>query len=316
MGIFGVDIHPRYQSGISIEQIRREGAEFLIVKTSQGTDTSYMKAGTIDFVNRGKACGLVCMGYHYLNAGNEDAQAQTFGRQLNILGVPGMLDAEEGSGNINNIRAFVDACRRHGVPLPLMYLPRWYWQKIGSPGLAGLPLMVASRYVSGGPSSMPDLYTRHNAAGWNSYGGLEVAVLQFADNAMVAGYKVDANHFRGTREDFINLIHGQAEDDMAQVSQQAFDDLCNRVRDIQDQLRGPNCTEWPTFRYNVQKGEDNSFTVTDFIRVLDREVTSWQNLEGRPGGDTDRMVGHILTTHALAKKIMEKLDSIAAKIKA
>jgi hypothetical protein len=217
MPIYGVDIHPRYQAGISIEQIRREGFEFMAVKVSEGTDSSFMGAGSADFLRRGRAVGLLCMGYHYLRAGNEDAQARVFAAQLRAAGMPGMLDAEDGAGDISNIRAFVDGCRRHGAPLPLMYLPRWYWDRIGRPDLRGLPPLWASRYVSGDSRPASAMYERHNPAGWDPYGGLPVAVLQFTSRAAVAGREIDANAFQGTREQFAALIGGAStlEDDMA-----------------------------------------------------------------------------------------------------
>jgi hypothetical protein len=208
-----VDIHPRYQSGISIEQIRRDGFDFMAVKVSEAVDASFMRAGSADFLRRGKACGLLCLGYHYLRFGNEGAQARLFAEQLRNAGVPGMLDVEEGAGGITSIQKFISACRRHGAHVPLMYLPRWYWQKIGSPDLHGLPSLWASRYVTGDTGPASAMYARHNPAGWTSYGGLPVEVLQFTDKARVAGRNIDANHYRGTREQFAALIGGE-EDDM------------------------------------------------------------------------------------------------------
>ncbi len=42
MGIHGVDLHPRFQAGINIEEIRREGFDFMAVKVSEGVDGSYL----------------------------------------------------------------------------------------------------------------------------------------------------------------------------------------------------------------------------------------------------------------------------------
>lgn len=78
MPIWGVDLHPRYQAGISIEQIRAEGVDFVAVKVSEGVSSSYLAAGSADFLRRGKAAGLLCLGYHYLRPGTEDAQARVF----------------------------------------------------------------------------------------------------------------------------------------------------------------------------------------------------------------------------------------------
>lgn len=201
MTIFGVDIHPEYQAGISIEQIRAEGFDFMACKVSQGT-TVYASQ---DWLRRGRACGLLCLGYHYLNAGNESAQARVFADQLAQAGVPGMLDVENGSGGVNNVRMFLDAAMAYGAQVPLVYLPHWYWQQIGSPSLTGLPPLWASSYVSAGGFASA-LYGAVASSCWNGYGGLGVEVLQFTDKANVAGRQIDANAYRGGRGEFTALL--------------------------------------------------------------------------------------------------------------
>ncbi len=215
MAIYGVDIHPRFQAGINIEGIRREGFDFMAVKVSESTDGSYLAAGSADFLRRGRAVGLLCLGYHYLRADREDEQARVFSNALRVTGVPGMLDAEalaaDGRSpalNIAGIRSFLQACQRLGAGVPLLYLPRWYWERLGRPSLAGLPPLWASRYV--GPNvpsaSASAMYQSHTAAGWDAYGSLGVEVLQFTDRAQVAGRLIDADHYRGTRAQFSALI--------------------------------------------------------------------------------------------------------------
>lgn len=215
MGIYGVDIHPRFQAGINIEEIRREGFDFMAVKVSEGTNDSFLAAGSADFLRRGRAAGLLCLGYHYLHAGNEDTQAKVFAEALRSTGVPGMLDAEALASDqrtptlsVAGIRSFLDACRRLGATVPLLYLPRWYWDRLGRPSLAGLPPLWASRYVGPNVPSAPAsvMYSSHPSAGWDSYGSLPVEVLQFTDRAQVADRLIDADHYRGTRAQFAALI--------------------------------------------------------------------------------------------------------------
>ena len=215
MAIYGVDIHPRFQAGINIEGIRREGFDFMAVKVSEGTDGSYLAAGSADFLRRGRTVGLLCLGYHYLRAGNEDSQARMFVNALRTAGVPGMLDAEALASDgrtpaltMAGIRSFLRACQRLGALVPLLYLPRWYWDRLRRPSLAGLPPLWASRYVSPSVPSAPAsvMYQSHAPAGWDSYGSLDVEVLQFTDRAQVAGRLIDADHYRGTRAQFAALI--------------------------------------------------------------------------------------------------------------
>jgi hypothetical protein len=213
VAIYGVDIHPRFQAGINIEEIRREGFDFMAVKVSEGVDASYLAVGSADFLQRGGAAGLFSLGYHYLDAGNEEAQARTFAEALDTAGVPGMLDAEALAANgqtplltITAIRTFLAACRRLGARVPLLYMPRWYWDRLGRPSLAGLPPLWASSYVSVPSAPASVMYQSHAAASWDSYGPLGVEVLQFTDRAQVAGQLVDADHYLGTREQFAALI--------------------------------------------------------------------------------------------------------------
>ncbi|MGH3795905.1 MAG: GH25 family lysozyme [Pseudonocardiaceae bacterium] len=203
--IFGVDIHPQYQAGISIEQIRAEGFDFMAVKVSEGTNDSFLSAGSADWLRRGKAAGLLCLGYHYLRPGNEDAQARIFVSALAATGVAGMLDVETGSGDIGNVRTFLGACSGYGGNVPLLYLPYWYWQQIGSPSLSGLPALWASHYVSGSGTAAV-LYAKVANSWWAGYGGGNVEVLQFTDQAQVAGRQIDADAYRGTRDQFASLI--------------------------------------------------------------------------------------------------------------
>jgi hypothetical protein len=213
MGIYGVDIHPRFQAGINIEEIRREGFDFMAVKVSEGVDGSYLAAGSADFLRRGRATGLLTLGYHYLHAGDEDGQARVFAEALDTAGVPGMLDAETLATDeqtpvltIAGIRGFVAACRRLGARVPLLYLPHWYWDRLGRPSLAGLPPLWASSYVSVASAPASVMYQSHAPGSWDSYGALSVEVLQFTDRAQVAGRLIDADHYLGTREEFAALI--------------------------------------------------------------------------------------------------------------
>jgi lysozyme len=213
MGIYGVDIHPCFQAGINIEEIRREGFDFMAVKVSEAVDGSYLADGSADLLRRGGAAGLLSLGYHYLRVGNEDAQARVFAEALGNAGVPGMLDAEALASDgqtpiltIAGIRSFLAACRRLGARIPLLYLPHWYWDRLGRPSLAGLPPLWASWYVDVPSAPASVMYQSHASGSWDSYGALGVEVLQFTDRAQVAGQLVDADHYLGGREEFAALI--------------------------------------------------------------------------------------------------------------
>lgn len=214
MTIFGVDIHPQYQSGISVEQIAAEGFDFMSVKVSEGLGSNFVETGSADWARRGRTSGLLCLGYHYLRPGNIAQQARVFRDALTRAGgLPGVLDAEALAADkktptldINMIRDFYTQARALGVDVPFLYLPRWYWQRIGSPTLAGLPPLWASSYPTNRQAPASTLYELVGPERWQAYGGAPTAVLQFSETAQVAGRIIDVNAYLGRRESFAALI--------------------------------------------------------------------------------------------------------------
>lgn len=207
--LFGIDAHPQFQAGLLIEELPAAGFGFLSVKVSEGT-----AAYPSDFIPRGLAAGLVCAGYHYLHAGNEDTQAQVFAAQLAANGnVAGVIDAEaiDSTGTptltVAGIKLFLDRCRYHGANVQLLYLPRWWWQRLGSPDLStlGLPLW-ASSYPSTALGTAQQLYAAVTPGRWTAYAGLPVALLQFAETGLVPGAQADLNAFLGTRDQLATLL--------------------------------------------------------------------------------------------------------------
>lgn len=202
--LYGPDLHPTFQAGISIDEIAAEGFSFLAVKASQGTSSSWA-AGAKTWLDRADQLGMVTYVYHYVDTSSVAAQAQTV--KTACHGRPVMMDFESGSGSVANLRALISACQGLGVRVPLAYVPQWYWQSIGSASLAGLPPIVSSHYLTttGYASS---IYAQVPSSFWNSYGGGATTVLQFTDRATVAGMQVDVNAFRGTKDQFRALIYG------------------------------------------------------------------------------------------------------------
>lgn len=113
------------------------------------------------------------------------------------------------------MREMVAALRAAGWRVPLLYLPRWYWQQIGSPSLAGLPPLWSSRYPDMVQGSIADEWADVPDSYWAGYGGLSVEVLQFTSSARIAGHApIDANAYRGTAAQLAALLGGEVEDDM------------------------------------------------------------------------------------------------------
>jgi hypothetical protein len=215
--LYGVDVHPEFQRGISIEQIAAEGFEFLSVKLSEGTSSKWETIGSADWIKRGKDAGMACLGYHYAQPGDIPNQAKVFAASLARCGVPGVIDAEAVTTRagfnvptltISMIRELHNRLLGLGAVIPFIYLPRWWWQLIGSPDLTGLPLLWSSSYPSSRQAPASVLYEAVTPDRWSTYGNGTVAVLQFAETGLVAGRAVDVNAFPGTRAQFDNLISG------------------------------------------------------------------------------------------------------------
>jgi lysozyme len=208
MALYGIDVHPQFQAGLNIEQVRAEGFDFIAVKVSQGTNTY----GGQDWLRRARACGLLPIAYHYLDPGNEVEQAHIFAEQLLQADVPGMLDAEALADDgktptltVSGIRQFLTSVISRGGRVPLLYLPCWYWERMRSPDLTGMPRLWASSYV-GGRGYAADLYETVTPRYWAPYGGMPVTILQFTDQASVNGQHIDADAFLGTRDELTAIL--------------------------------------------------------------------------------------------------------------
>lgn len=208
MTIFGIDVSHHQGGSLNFQGLRLDGIEFAFLKATEG-------AGFVDsrfFTNLRKArdAGMLVGAYHYVREGTSvQAQAANV-RRVVPTDVPVILDVEDGSGTLPRVRTFVGLLRDAGYRVPLLYLPRWYWQRLGSPDLTGLPPLWSSRYPDNTVDDLVDEFARVPSHYWTGYGGLDVAVLQFTSSARVAGYApLDANAFRGTREQLSTLLGHQ-----------------------------------------------------------------------------------------------------------
>lgn len=204
--LWGIDVS-HHQGSFDFAAARREGFDFAILKATEGsgfTDSRF--AGNLAAARN---AGLLTAAYHY-QRGDSSAAAQ-LGRIRAVVprSCPVILDVEANSGTAAVTRDLNARLNDDGYRTPLLYLPRWYWQQIGTPNLAGLPGLWSSRYpdMNGGTAS--GIYQRVPTSYWNGYGGLPVTVLQFTSSATVAGSRpVDCNAYPGTREQLANLFGG------------------------------------------------------------------------------------------------------------
>jgi hypothetical protein len=209
--IFGPDIS-HYQSGTDLSRVRAEGCDFVIGKVSEGSsfrDTQWPRTR-----DEGRAAGLLVVGYHYVRTDNPDAQAATCAAHLGDLSIPVALDWERNGGTIKNLTAVLDAFRRKGLNVRLLYTGGWYHGEVGSPDLRPLGLALwKSRYPSNNGGSPTDLYGRVPPTYWAGLGGVDTSLLQFSSAASIAGRSMDCSAFRGTRDELAALLGGAPQED-------------------------------------------------------------------------------------------------------
>lgn len=259
MTLYGIDISNNNGSGIDMTRVAAEGFDFVFVKVSEG---DYFSDATWPaYRDAARAAGLLVLGYHYVIAGADpDAQAARFAGAGG--GDVAMLDFEDNSGDIGEFWSVVQAFDRAGISIVRSYIPHWYWQRIGSPDLSQIPGLTASSYVSGwGYAST--IYPGDDGTGWAPYGGCAPDILQFTDRALVAGTWVDANAFRGSRDELAAVLTGQGDDDMTPEQAQ-------QLSDIRAQLCGSGAEEsgfpgWPELG---QKSDGSNRTLVDGVAAL------------------------------------------------
>jgi lysozyme len=209
MTLYGIDISNNQGPNISMQEVKNEGFAWVEAKVSEG---NYFQDSTWPgYRDAANACGLAIIGYHYaISSCSPASQVQAFVN--NGGGKSVMIDFEANSGSISDYWNLVNAFNAAGVEVVLTYIPRWYWSgSMGGGDLSKVPGLVSSSYFgTGSPAS-----TLYNNAGgdggngWNVYGGGTPSVWQFTDGALVAGYSVDANAFKGT-QDQLNTLLGLA----------------------------------------------------------------------------------------------------------
>lgn len=207
MPLFGVDVS-HYQANFDFNAARAAGCEFAILKAGEGTGTDNR---FLRHLGAARAAGLLVAAYWYQRSSvSAAAQAAAI---LNTVpaDVPVIMDVEANSGDVNLTRDIVNRVRGAGRRVPFTYIPRWYWQQIGSPNLAGLPPLWSSRYPDNVVRAVQDAYNHAPASYWTGYGGNTVGLLQFSSSGNVGGQSpIDLDAFNGSRSQLAAIFGGSA----------------------------------------------------------------------------------------------------------
>jgi hypothetical protein len=203
MTIYGTDISS-YQGGLDLSRLA--SASFVIAKTTEGT--YYTDPDYQGWRRQAASLGKPFLWYHFLSGEDPHAQAQHTLSNVGDSALPGMLDAEPAgsfSPSLAQMVAYVDAAHAAGLNVRLVYLPRWYWQQIGSPSLSAFAdrgVQLVSSSYPGGSGDAPAIYPGDGAAGWQSYGGMTPLLYQFTNQASDGGQLLDYNAYRGSVAQF------------------------------------------------------------------------------------------------------------------
>jgi hypothetical protein len=188
------------QAGMSLA-----GAVAVCAKVTQGA--RYSNPAYATFMRQAVAERALFFAYHFLTEGNPAAQAAWCRSHAGQLGL--MVDCEPAPGSnpaLADLVGFVDAYRRLGGVVHLVYLPRWYWVApvreggLGAPSLAPLIerrlSLVSSDYL---PYS-------DDGPGWEPYGDMTPAIWQWSETAVWNGRPTDRNAFKGTLTQLGDLV--------------------------------------------------------------------------------------------------------------
>ncbi|RSN26487.1 hypothetical protein DMC63_01230 [Streptomyces sp. WAC 05977] len=210
---FVIDISHHQDKSLNLAQTRRDGCELCLMKAGEGS--SFVDPDFASNLVEARAAGQLVGAYWY-QRGNVSAAAHVAKiKQVVPKDVPVVLDVEHGSGGVALTREIIRLLTAEGYRTPLLYIPRWYWQQLGSPSLAGLPPLWSSRYPDNRVGTLASEWADVPTHFWDGYGGLPVALLQFTSSARIAGYApLDASAFRGTRAQLAALLGGQTQEEL------------------------------------------------------------------------------------------------------
>jgi GH25 family lysozyme M1 (1,4-beta-N-acetylmuramidase) len=268
--IFGIDIS-NWQSGINYNILKQNGIDFAIIKSTEGE--GFKDAMFTTHLNGCRNAGMVVAAYHFVRGGNAEAQLNNI-KSMVPKDIPVILDIEDGAGDMNSIRRLLTLLQNDGYKTPLIYMPEWYWKKIGSPSLAGLPANWWSWYPdnSGQSRTLTEGISMVPERIWSGFGGLLVQIVQFTSTGRVlnsnrqpVGYNanLDLNAYKGSIEDLYNLF-SQKSQSGGGVDGVSADDVTLGL--YQTRVDGRNVFDW--FKQNSWDQDARTNKILESMNAL------------------------------------------------
>lgn len=290
--LFGVDVS-EHQDGMSLAQAKREGVEFAIIRTTDGTHRDRCYRSHLDDA---ESAGLVTAAYHYLRNPSEGTTvAQQVQASLEVMGDkkrPVWIDVETPAGlHVDHIRQCKQEFERHGVRVIGAYSYVPYWEGRISPHEPDSHEFGAfwvAAYGQNRTGSPRAIYPGDRHQQWDyPLGNQKPAMWQYGSNAQVAGYTVDINAYRGSRAELRALFTGKpapeeepSEEEMNKLYRQITTFISgylgpqiDAIQEIWRQLRGPSGNGWSQLGQN-DKGQN--LTLVDAVAAIRQQLAQIQ----------------------------------------
>ena len=318
--IFGVDVS-EHQDGMSLKQAKREGVEFAIIRTTDGTHRDRCYRSHLDDA---ESAGLVTAAYHYLRNPSEGTTvAQQVQASLEVMGDkkrPMWIDVETTAGlHVDHIRQCKREFEKHGVRVIGAYSYVPYWEGSVAPHEPDSHEFGAFWVAAYGqnPHGRPrDIYPGDQHQQWDyPLGNQKPVMWQFGSNAQVAGYSVDINAFRGSKAELRALFTGHAaKEELTMADIQRLIEHIDRKteelkRYIDVRITDPIGSDVKDIRQQLTGGR-NKVINTDGSVNLEKSYPGWEQLgedsQGRPLTAIDGIAAARRDVARIEKKLEER----------
>lgn len=206
MPLFGIDISD-YQAEISLKSVKAQGYNFVIAQSSFGDRATNRYP---NFRDQAEAANILFGAYHFITPGISGVtQAQTAFRVSE--GMPMSVDFEQ--GEYSQLVEFVNEYRSLGGKLSTLYVPHFYWQRVGEPDLRslGMPMWGAFSYGKNVEAFGSVAYADNGVDYFTAYGDEVPVIAQFGGRIILSDYagQVDGDAFNGSLDELIrtDLLH-------------------------------------------------------------------------------------------------------------
>lgn len=317
--LFGVDVS-EHQDGMSLKQAKREGIEFAIIRTTDGThrDRCYRS-----HLEDAEGAGMLTAAYHYLRNPSEGTSvAQQVQASLEVMGDkkrPMWIDVETNAGlHVDHIRQCKAEFERRGVRVIGVYSYVPYWEGRVAPREPDSHEFGAFWVAAYGtnPRGKPrDIYPGDQHRQWDyPLGNQKPALWQFGSNALVAGHSVDINAFRGSRAQLEALFTGKQKEELSMADIQRILDHIDRKteetkRYVDIRITGPIGSDVKDIRQQITGGRDK-IVREDGTVDIEASYPGWKHLGVNEKGKGITPVDALALMTQILVRIERKLDQL------